>query len=143
VAAYRACNVLLPGACATGPGVMDAVARLVDSARILFLAQGEDMVEAALRLVSALDAEDALKAAAEVQRQRLAQAASWEAAEAALTAIEYGPRPGDTVSAAMAMQLSIFGSLSALAAATPEELADNAGVSPSVAAALHAFWQAT
>ncbi|KAG1678250.1 hypothetical protein FOA52_013870 [Chlamydomonas sp. UWO 241] len=144
VAAYRACNVLLPGACAAVPGVLDAVVRLqlVDSARFLFLAHGEDFVEAALRLVAALDAADE-PPAAEVERERLAQVVAWEPTEAALTAIEFGPRPGDAVSAAMAMQLSIFGSLTALAAATSEELADNAGVSPTVAAALHAFWQAT
>ncbi|KAG1669581.1 hypothetical protein FOA52_006354 [Chlamydomonas sp. UWO 241] len=127
VAAYRACNVLLPGACAAVPGVLDAVVRLqlVDSARFLFLAHGEDFVEAALCLMAALDAADA-PPAAEVERERLAHVVAWEPTEAALTATEYGPRPGDAVSAAMAMQLAIFGSLTALAAATSEELADNA-----------------
>eukprot|EP00955_Chlamydomonas_euryale_P116854 366442-Chlamydomonas_euryale.AAC.19 len=122
---------------------MDAVVRL-EQARFVFMVSGDDLVACAIRMVcgpyAAVGAPDIAAQAQQVAQARAEQVASWEAMHAFLTSIRLGPGAHDYVDTSMAHKLSIFESISGIAAATRGDLVERACLTPDEADRLHSFW---
>lgn len=140
-AMHKTCTMLLPAACCAVKEVMDACAQPHTLVRFVFLVTGEDPLEVAIRMVRSgvLNAPSTDDVAA-ISYHAADHAGSWGAMRHALSAIRFGKRSSDQVSASMAHRLSIFESLVHIAAASPAELVDKACLSPDEAEAMHAFW---